>query len=95
MWIDFVVMGPVVAFALWLYWFSRPRVCVRRIRWLDRAVLMATPVSVIGCIVVFHRVSEVEGMGLNVMAVASAYLLASAILGLGWVGRVCIARTAG
>ena len=59
---------------------------------LDRLLLVLTPIAAIAIILGFHRTLDVEGMGLNVIAVATAYLAVLALLGLGWTFRYMLRR---
>ncbi len=81
--VDLLISAPVVVFLLWLY----ARSASGSLTGLDRLLLVLTPVALVAIIIGFHRTLEVEGMGLNVIAVATAYLVVLALLGLGWTVR--------
>ncbi len=89
MWVDFIILTPVLVFLLWLYWFSRP---AARLGPVDRLVLGLTPLLVTGTLWAVHASLDVEGMGLNVIAVAAGYLVGCMLLGAGWGFRVKAAR---
>lgn len=84
MWIDYFILAPVLVFLLWLYWYSRPATGLSR---LDRLILILVPVLASATLWILHIGLDVEGMALNVIAVAAAYLLACGILGAGWMAR--------
>ena len=85
--VDLLISAPVVAFLLWLYARSAPAGRRPGMRAFDRTLLLGTPLVAIVIIVGFHRWLDVEGMGLNVIAVATAYLAVLAVLGAGWAVR--------
>ncbi|MBY6205512.1 hypothetical protein [Halomonas denitrificans] len=81
--VDLLISAPVVAFLMWLY----ARSASGPLTGLDRLLLVLTPVALVAIIVGFHRTLDIEGMGLNVIAVATAYLAVLALLGIGWMVR--------
>lgn len=85
--VDLLISAPVVVFLLWLYARTAPDGRNGSVRWLDRALMLLTPITAIGLIVGIHAVLDLEGMGRNVIAVATAYLAVLALLGLGWTVR--------
>ncbi len=85
--VDLLISAPVVAFLLWLYAWSTPAERSTSVLWLDRALMALTPIALVAIIIGFHHLLDVEGMGLNVIAVATAYLTVLALLGLGWMVR--------
>ena len=87
MWIDLFVSAPVTLFMLWLYRYSTPAVRPRWLRVLDQVMLWLAPISVVMILAIGHAVVDFEGMGLNVMLVAAAYLTMIGLFGLGWLVR--------
>lgn len=87
MWIDLLISAPVTIFLMWLYWYSAPAGQTRAGRWRDRSLFVVAPVVAGAIIVLCHLRMDLEGVGLNVIAVASAYLVVCGLLGLGWVLR--------
>ena len=87
MWVDLFVCAPITLFMLWLYVYSTPAQRPDWLRRLDRGLLLLAPLSVIAILVIGHSTVDFEGMGLNVMLVAAAYLTMIALLGLGWMLR--------
>lgn len=85
--VDLLISAPVVAFLLWLYARSAPAERGAGILWLDRMLMLLTPIAAVSIIVGIHATMELEGMGRNVIAVATAYLAVLALLGLGWTVR--------
>ena len=82
--VDLLITAPVVVFLLWLYAYSAPTERSAGVRVLDRVLMVLTPVVAAGLIVGIHAWLDLDGMGRNVIAVATAYLVALALLGLGW-----------
>ena len=82
--VDLLISAPVVAFLLWLYARSAPESRPAPVRSIDRALMLLAPLAGIGIIVGIHASMELEGMGRNVIAVATAYLAVLALLGIGW-----------
>lgn len=87
MWVDLFVCAPVTLFMLWLYGYSAPKQRPAWLRNLDRFWMVLAAVLVVGILVIGHSISDFEGMGLNVMLVAAAYLSLIGVLGLGWMIR--------
>jgi len=87
MWVDLLIVAPVTLFLLWLYVYSAPRRRSRRLRILDRCVLVGAPGAVVAIVVGGHAWIDYPGMGLNVMLVAAAYVVLVVLLGLGWWAR--------
>ncbi len=85
--VDLLISAPVAAFLIWLYWYSAPVAAPRWQCWLDRLILVASPLALIGIIVLGHLRIDYPGTGLNVMLVAAAYLVVLGILGSGWLVR--------
>ncbi|MDT8449993.1 MAG: hypothetical protein RQ847_07435 [Wenzhouxiangellaceae bacterium] len=83
-------------FLLWLYWYSAPPGRTSGVRIVDSCLLALAPAAVVAIIVIGHAriddAGEWTGMGLNVMLVAAAYLALIALLGLGWLQRMCVGR---
>lgn len=99
MWIDLLISAPVTLFLLWLFWYSAPPGRTRRVRIVDSCLLALAPAAVVTIIVIGHAriddAGEWTGMGLNVMLVASAYLVLISLLGLGWLQRALAGRNRG
>ncbi len=72
---------------MWLYCYSAPPDRRPGVRILDRCLLVLAPVLAVTIIVACHRLLDIEGMGLSVIAVAAAYLAVCTLLGLGWLIR--------
>lgn len=87
MWIDLLITAPVVVFLLWLYWYATRNARAKRQRTIDRLTLAATPLVAAAVIVGCHYGIDLDGAGLNVIAVASGYLSALAVLAVGWWAR--------
>lgn len=85
--LDLAISAPVIGFLVWLYWYSAPPARHRGVIVLDRCLLVLAPALAVSIIVACHRLLDIEGMGLSVIAVAAAYLAACAVLGLGWLIR--------
>lgn len=92
MWVDLLISAPVTAFLLWLYWYSAPGDAPRWLRWVDRALLVGSPLALVGIIALGHARIDYPGMGLNVMLVAAGYLVVLALLGAGWGLRFAVGR---
>lgn len=82
--VDLLITAPVVVFLLWLYAYSTPAERSAGVRTMDRVLMVLTPVVAAGLIAGIHAALDLDGMGRNVIAVATAYLAALALLGLGW-----------
>lgn len=87
MWVDLFVCAPVTLFMLWLYGYSAPKQRPGWLRKLDSVWMILAIALVVGILVIGHSVSDFEGMGLNVMLVAAAYLSLIGVLGIGWMIR--------
>ena len=85
--VDLLISARVVAFLLWLYARSAPTERGAGFWLLDRVLMVVTPFAAVAIIIGFHRGLDIEGMGLNVIAVATAYLVVVSMLGFGWAVR--------
>lgn len=85
--IDALILLPVVAFLVWLYAYSGPRGLRGRAWWSDRLPAVLALLACAGVLVWLHRTLDVEGLTRNVIAVASAYLVLLAGLGIAWLLR--------
>ncbi|NKI34021.1 hypothetical protein HFP89_02425 [Wenzhouxiangella sp. XN79A] len=90
--VDLLISAPVVAFLIWLYARSAPSGRSAGMRALDRTLMVLTPLALVAIIVGIHATMDLDGMGRNVIAVATAYLAVLALLGSGWVVRFLRAR---
>lgn len=92
MWVDLLISAPITLFLLWLFWYSAPAGAPRWQQWTDVVVLLVTAISVVLIIVLGHLRIDYPGMGLNVMLVATAYIVLITLLGAGWLVRFLRAR---
>lgn len=92
MWLDLFISAPITLFLLWLYWYSAPSGAPRWQQWTDAALLLLAALAVVMIIVLGHLLLDYPGMGLNVMLVATAYMVLITLLGAGWLVRLMRAR---
>lgn len=85
--LDILISLPVLGLLIWLFLFSAPRERSRGGIWRDRVFAIAAPAAALATIVAGHAWGTAEGMALNVMAVASGYLVCVGLLGAGWAVR--------
>ena len=86
---DFFILTPVLAFLLWLFWYSAPAERCKRQGVIDSVI---AAIGLGGSLLVLYAVhagldASVEGLNRNVIAVASSYLFLVAVLGVGWIRR--------
>lgn len=87
MWVDLLISAPVTLFLVWLYWYSAPSHRPGWLRTLDLCLLALAPICVAAIIIGGHAWIDYPGMGLNVMLVASAYIVLITLFGIGWLLR--------
>ena len=93
--VDIFVCTPVTVFLVWLYLRSRPKGRPTWLRVVDTTVLVAAPAAGLLILVGGHAWADWEGMGLNVMLVASTYIAVVGLLSIGWAVRAAWRRRVG
>ena len=83
---DLLILLPVMIFLLWLYWYSTPAEQGAGARFVDRLPALLATLGALAALPIQHAElgPHVVGLARNVIAVATAYLLMLAFLGLGW-----------
>ncbi|MDT8439721.1 MAG: hypothetical protein RQ729_12010 [Wenzhouxiangellaceae bacterium] len=82
--LDLLISAPITALLVALQVYFRPNTLPPDRRRLDTILTVLAPLSVVVILVLGHLWIDYPGMGLNVMLVATAYLVLLAVLALGW-----------
>jgi amino acid transporter len=85
--VDFLILLPVVAFMLWLFWYTAPSDRSRGLSRFD-PLLAGLACLVAGLVfVVLHGVLDMEGMDQSIIVVAASYLTFIMAMGACWLVR--------
>ncbi len=85
--VDILILSPVMAFLLWLYWYTAPAGRSMRLRMMDVG-LAATACLLSGAVFIgLHGWLDIEGMDRSIIVVAASYLTFIAAMGAIWLVR--------